>query len=472
MVMSSIADHILEATPPDIVSRYESLAKIADETDFGELDRNVVVIDTETTGFSFHHDELIQIAAARMECGRIVDWYVTFVNPGKPIPEDIVHLTKICDDDVKDAPSPNEALAGLVEFAGDAIMVAHNVGFDKTFVTNHTKGYPLLNNVWVDSLDLSRIALPRLKSHRLLDLARTFEAPRSTHRADDDVYATCIVYRILLAAVTLMPLPLVKEIGSMVSQEIWSTGFVFKTIAAQRQALRDRGVESVGVLDSAGKPERVSRETEHGQKAMECERQQEELQQSAKELPFSVRAMRQQRILSLPTRRSRKDADDLIGQLVCPSADEIDQAFSQEGIIGSIYADYEARAEQREMAQGIRSAFESGENIVIEAGTGVGKSMAYLIPAILYAKANGVGIGVATKTNALLDQLVYKELPALAQAIEQGGSLASNSISKKFEDEITWAPLKGMSHYPCLRKVSRIVEAGPAMREVNGVPTT
>ncbi len=76
------------------------MSKHANDTDFGELDRNVVILDTETTGVSFNHDELTQIAAARIEKGEIVDWFITFVNPGKPIPDDVAHLTDIHDEDV------------------------------------------------------------------------------------------------------------------------------------------------------------------------------------------------------------------------------------------------------------------------------------------------------------------------------------------------------------------------------------
>ena len=56
--------------------RYALLPSWAESLDFGELDRNVVVLDTETTGFSYNHDELTQIAAARFEQGEIVDWFI------------------------------------------------------------------------------------------------------------------------------------------------------------------------------------------------------------------------------------------------------------------------------------------------------------------------------------------------------------------------------------------------------------
>lgn len=428
--MLELSKHMLDGTPDDVVARYQALPTLAERSDFGQLDRNVVVIDTETTGLSFSHDELIQIAAARLDCGKVVDWYVTFVNPGRDLPDEIVHLTNIHSEDIADAPTPDEALAGLVDFAGDALMVAHNVGFDKHFVTNHPAGYPLLENTWVDSLDLSRIALPRMKSHRLIDLVHAFDAPVSTHRADDDVAATCVVYRILLAAVANMPPALVRAIGDMAPLSEWSTGHVFKCLADQ-MIERTNETQDVGISESSDT--------------------------KSSNYLFSLREMRRRRIVELPTRQARKDADDLAGQLTFPTQEEIEQAFTAEGVLGRIYPDYEPRIEQRVMASSIRDAFESSNNLVVEAGTGVGKSMAYLVPAALAACRNGITVGVATKTNSLLDQLVYQELPALADAL--GGDL-------------TWAPLKGMAHYPCLRKVSRLVDNGPGMREVAGSMTS
>lgn len=102
------------------------------------------------------------------------------------------------------------------------------------------------------------------------------------------------------------------------------------------------------------------------------------------------------------------------------------------------------------MALSIQQALRKGENAAIEAGTGVGKSMAYLLPLALLAKANNVPTGVATKTNTLLDQLVNKELPLLQQALG-----------------ISYASLKGFTHYPCLRKIERIDAQGPQQYLVN-----
>lgn len=403
---------ITDGTPADVVERYRSLPLLAEEGSFGPFDGNVVVLDTETTGFSLNHDELTQIAAARMEKGEIVDWFITFVNPGKPIPDDVAHLTNIHDEDVAGAPAPSEALASLVEFVGDAVVVAHNAEFDRNFTTKHPAGYPLLENTWVDSLDLSRIALPRMKSHRLIDLVKAFGAPLSTHRADEDVAATCALFRILLAGVQAMPAELVREIALMASPDQWPTVVVFKYFA--------------------------ERESDEGDKLP----------------PFSLRSLRRARVAQFDT-KPLVDADDLAKRpdtpLAVPTKEEVQAAFSAAGTVGSLYESYEQRSEQVAMAEAVRHAFAQSRNLVVEAGTGVGKSMAYLLPAALLSETNKINVGVATKTNALLDQLVYHELPALSKAL--GGGL-------------TYAALKGFSHYPCLRRIERIVVDGPRMRAV------
>ncbi|WP_080801096.1 helicase C-terminal domain-containing protein [Arabiibacter massiliensis] len=443
----ALQSFISDGTPEAVRARYASLPSRAASTDFGDLDRNIVVLDTETTGFSFNHDELTQIAAARMERGEIVEWFVTFVNPGKPIPEDVAHLTDIHDEDVADAPSPEQALADLVAFVGDAKVVAHNAEFDRTFTTRHPSGYPLLENTWIDSLDLARIAVPRLKSHRLLDLVRAFGAPLSTHRADADVEATCAVFRILLAGVAAMPPALVREIARMATPDQWPTQVVFDQFA--------RAYERSAELTEAlfAKDENVSRET---------------FSQGVRpnDLQFSLRGLRRDR-LGKVEHAAKIDADDIAADparsLVFPSVEQIAEAFSDQGLVGSLYDRFEPRQEQLDMAEAVRCAFAGSENLMVEAGTGVGKSMAYLVPSALTAQANNIAVGVATKTNALLDQLVYHELPALSDALR---------AQDPARPPLTYAPLKGFSHYPCLRKIGRLVEEGPQMRLVGGTEQT
>ncbi|MBQ8744386.1 MAG: hypothetical protein IJZ18_04315, partial [Mailhella sp.] len=137
-----------------------------------------------------------------------------------------------------------------------------------------------------------------------------------------------------------------------------------------------------------------------------------------------------------------------------PALEEIENAFSTQGLIGAMFDHYEARDEQVEMSKAVLKALEDEENLSVEAGTGVGKSMAYLVPLALISAANDINVGVATKTNALLDQLMYQELPKLQSALAKRGL------------KFSYSSLKGFSHYPCLRKIERIMKDGPRKRLV------
>ncbi|WP_261428819.1 helicase C-terminal domain-containing protein [Berryella wangjianweii] len=556
-----------DGTPEDIIDRYARLAQLAETWSFGTLDRGIVVLDTETTGLSYTHDGLIQVAAARYECGKAAEWFVSFVNPGKAIPEEIEHLTHISNEDIKDAPGPNEVLAELVEFVGDARLVAHNASFDRAFTTKYPAGYPLLQSLWLDSLDLARIALPRMKSHRLIDLVKAFDAPLSTHRADADVEATCALLPILYAAICSMPYDLVERIGTLASAEEWPTGVVFAELSAdppegtplrahrdrieeaarerERQMQRDAADRAgsadpachaaprfqasaqpedsarpaavdaalaAGALELSDNPDDTPVRVESASKVADDVASSEahgsasadvaplvsakdviaaataavraQLQrapagasaapgavqtalfpaESPQRRIFSLRALRRRRTEPLMRRRSLRPAataliDDARPSLVVPPSQEIEDAFSAQGLLGAIYPAFEPRGEQVQMAQAVRRSLEVSENLVVEAGTGVGKSMAYLVPAALTAVRSQATIGVATNTNALLDQLVYSELPALATALAATDPQAP---------PLSWAPLKGLTHYPCLRKIDRLAYDGPGTREVAG----
>lgn len=491
-----IAKHMLDGTAEAVVARYASLPTVAAESDFGEFDRNIVVIDTETTGISVRKDELTQIAAARLECGEIVDWYVTFVNPGMPIPDEVAHLTDIHDADVADAPDPQTALAGLVEFVGDAKLVAHNAAFDRNFTTKHPAGYPLLENTWLDSLELARIALPRMRSHRLIDLVRAFDAPLSTHRADEDVAATCALYRLLLAGVKTMPAPLVREISQLAPPTEWPTGTVFAHFAREEGpsvepfSLKDmrravaktigRAKPDAATMVSAELAARAGISVHETVSASTRERHAvSTFDESTVEAGYAgdldeVAAACGGIIgagVGAGVGDGAGDGEGALGKtgtlgtaedgafavLEFPTQEEVDTAFAATGLIGGAYDDYQQRDEQLQMAQAVRTAFATSDNLVVEAGTGVGKSMAYLVPAALTALRNNINVGVATKSNALLDQLIYHELPTLAAALQDTTG-----------QQLTYAALKGFTHYPCLRKVQRVAREGARMVTVQG----
>jgi ATP-dependent DNA helicase DinG len=115
-----------------------------------------------------------------------------------------------------------------------------------------------------------------------------------------------------------------------------------------------------------------------------------------------------------------------------------------------MYEGFETREEQLCMARAVLEAFAARRHLAVEAGTGVGKSVAYLVPVARFAMDNHLGVGVATKTNSLMDQLVHGELPRLSEAM--GGTLR-------------YVALKGYEHYPCLRKIDRLLSQSDDLDE-------
>ena len=385
----------------DVRARYATLAQRAAERDFGLLEDDVVIVDTETTGLDFKNCELIEIAAARLRGRQIVEEFDMFVRPEKKIPVEIIQLTHITNDMVEDAPSALEATAAFREFAGDAPLIAHNATFDRHFLEKGAQGE--VGVAWVDSLELSRIVLPCLTSHKLADLSRAFGLSTPTHRAIDDVRATCGLWRILLTAAADLPLGLAGYLADLYPEVPWSYRPIFAQIAAE-----------------------------------------------SPEMPFSLLDTRIDRCGRKET-TARQDARAVMeqGGLRYPSPDEVAAEFTPDGIVGHMYAGYEPRAEQVAMAREVTEAFDTSANAAIEAGTGVGKSVAYLLPAALLAQRNDITVGIATKSNALTDQLMNHELPLL---------------SKNLGKPLSYVALKGYDNYPCLRKVERLARMGSSRK--------
>ena len=227
----ALAAIIVPETDDDIVANYVTLAERAKVWEFGLLEDDVVVLDTETTGLDFKECELIEVAAARLRGREIVDTFDLFVKPVKPIPAEIVQITGIDNDMVKDAEDAATVVSKLIEFVGDAPIIAHNATFDRHFIEKGNSGGKLPNK-WIDSLELSRIVLPCLSSHKLHDLSRAFDLHQSTHRAIDDVIATCGLWRILLTAGADLPAGLLNELAEFYPEVEWSYRDIFRQLAA------------------------------------------------------------------------------------------------------------------------------------------------------------------------------------------------------------------------------------------------
>lgn len=385
---------VLPGTPRFVIEQYKTLAERARERVFGIIEEDVVILDTETTGLSVRDNELIEISAAVLTQQGIKERFDTFVHPTGPIPDEIIKLTGIRNADVIHAPSAREAVEALAEFVAGRPVVAHNATFDRSFI-EAVKGGVNVSDIWIDSLALSRIALPRLASHKLSSMAELFGCAAVSHRATDDVDALAGMWRILLTALTDLPAGLLRLLADTHPDVAWSYRPVFSFLA-----------------------------------------------QNMTDEPFSLRAARS-RVLEDEPGEESFDADDLPA-LAMPSDQAIEACYESGGVVAKMYEAFEPRAEQVEMSCEVRDAIASSTNRVIEAGTGVGKSVAYLVPLVAAAKENNITVGVATKSNNLADQLMYHELPKLSDAIEGG---------------ISYCALKGFDHYPCLRKLERLARS-------------
>lgn len=406
----TVDDLIAPGTPAAVADWYRSLRAKADSFDLGLLGDDLVILDTETTGLSFRDCELIEVAAARMEGGQVVDRFQSFIKPAKPIPAEITQLTGITPGDVVDAPSAEAVIAQLEEFVGGVPVVAHNAVFDRTFVEK-VKGGTRVSDLWIDSLALSRIALPRLTSHSLPNLAMAFGCDAVSHRAMDDVDALAGMWHVIITALSEAPEGFLRLMAEVHPEVQWPYRPLFAYLAAQR----DDG-------------------------------------------PFDLAGLRRDLLAKVPA-RPRKDARDLLDVLQPLAEKDVEELFSATGPLAKALADeggasFEARPGQVRMAKAVTEAVDSGSDLVVEAPTGVGKSLAYLAPLALYAQKNQVTCGVATKTNALTDQLVGHDLPLLAEALPG----------------LTWSHLKGYEHYPCLAKVERslLVDLPEELVQANG----
>ena len=174
----------------------DDLKEIVTDSRNQSLDDTYVVFDLETTGFSPVNNRIIEIGAVKVVEGRITDRFSTFVNPDVPIPFDIEKLTGINDHMVLEAPMIEQVLPEFLEFCEGAVMVAHNAGFDMSFVQRNAKRMGIsLHKTVVDTVSLARVLLPQLNRFKLDTVAKALNISLDNHhRAVDDAACTAEIF--------------------------------------------------------------------------------------------------------------------------------------------------------------------------------------------------------------------------------------------------------------------------------------
>lgn len=320
-----------------------------------------VIFDLEATRQDAYSPatEIIQIAAQRWVDGVPHTSWASFVRPLVPIPEHIIQLTKITNDDVRNAPPISDVLRAFFAYVGDLPLIAHNgASYDGPLLqaTCERIGLPLPSTFLVlDTLPLARTLLPTASSHRVGSLAGRFGCAREdAHRADADVE--------MLAGIVQ---GLEREI-----QE-GPTG------AAVYELLRRAGDPWVKLLTPPATPALV---------------------------PEIVATFGANLTPLLPERLPAASGP--------VDASVVEAVFTRVEELG-----HTRRAAQLEMSQLAAETLRGGGYAIIQAGTGTGKSQGYLVPAALHARTTGRPVAVSTFTRVLQTQLVERELPFVQQLV-------------------------------------------------------
>ena len=363
-----------------------------------------VAFDVETTGLDPKFAELLEIGAVRVVSGKITDRFDQLVKPKRGIPLAIHRLTGIADADVREAPDASEALRRFLTFAKDAPLVAHNAPFDVSFL-NAAADEPIRRAVY-DSLELARILLPRLINHKLPTLLKFFDCDTGGHhRAGGDAEGAALVFLRLMELLSEKDLKLLRRLMAVSAGTGSSIGELFGEALRQET----KGILSKKITHRAGSPDML--------KAF-----------------FNVEGERGDEGFAPMPERSEEALD----------VEEITALFGEEADFHQQLPGYEVRAQQIRMAEEVCQAFNRSELLVAEAGTGTGKSIAYLVPAIYWGVRNGDRTIVSTNTKNLQEQLFFKDLPELRETLDL---------------PFRAALLKGRGNYLCRNKWSRFLES-------------
>ncbi len=368
---------------------------------------NFVAIDFETTGLDPKVCEIIELGAVRYENGVIVEQYSMLINPGSEIPPEITALTGINDAMVEDSPSIDDALDEFLKILDKAPwLVGHNVAFDLGFLKPHlTKQKALKYEARVmDTGVLARILYPRLPRYSLRSLSDYFVIKRKrAHRSLDDALATSAIYLKLIGFLASLPTPSKDTVGRLLLGSEY-----IKDFYQSLEGIAPLNIEEKSLLINAD--EKI-------------------------DIIESIDDLYPENIIG---QSPPEKYDDFIPVDLAA----VENHFLPGGILSKSIAPYEYRPQQKDMAVNIAAAFNRSEFLLAEAPTGVGKSIAYLLPASWWASQNREHVIISTQTKSLQSQLFYKDIPQIQKAVGY---------------QFKAALLKGRGNYVCLYKFHELL---------------
>ncbi len=365
------------------------------------MTRTFVIVDVETTGLDARQDAIIEIAAIVLCENDIVDQFSSLINPFRQVPPFVTRLTGITQEMVEDAPSMHTVRSRLRPLLADHVVVGHNVDFDMGFLAMDHLG---VGNHRLDTLTLASILVPEAGRYGLDSLSRFLNLPGpdsgQTHRAHDDAEQTVELFLALQERALALDMDMLEEIVAAGNHMGWPEAVFFEeALAAKaRQAF-------------TGKKRR------HGRRA---------------------RLFKPEKIEGKPL----KAADKLKKLDVALVAGMLEPG----GNFARTFPGFEHRPQQVKMLTAVAEAFSAAQQTLVEAGTGTGKSLAYLLPAAFWANENGRRVVISTNTINLQDQLIHKDIPEMQKALPF---------------ELRAAVRKGRGNYLCTRLFRQMRHRGP-----------
>jgi len=345
-----------------------------------------VALDVETTGLDFKKDRIIEIGAIRYINGAFGEEFSTFINAGIDIPQHITDLTGIEKSQTISAPSFGEIADKLIEFIGKRPLCGHQIEFDLTFINEELKriGKPVLSIPLLDTALLSRILLQQSQRFSLKSVSEFLNVTLdNAHRALYDARASGEVAVKLVPKLAELPAHIRQTMAACSPGSLFKN-MIIKTLGNLKPSVR------VGVQ----------------------------------------RNYKQNNKLSFP---------DEFKQIEKASVSEM---FFDNGLLKKNFELFKPRESQKEMAQEIADAFNTQSILVAEAGTGIGKTLAYLLPSAFWAIKNKCRVLVSTRTRNLQDQLIIKDLPL---------------VDKITDNKLKYSVLKGRSNYICLNRWKKLL---------------
>jgi DNA polymerase-3 subunit epsilon/ATP-dependent DNA helicase DinG len=356
-----------------------------------------IALDVETTGLDRASDEIIEIAIVRFTRQEVLDSWSTLVRPSRMPGPEIVRLTGIHPEQLVDAPPFGAVRETVREKLGAHPIVGHSVDFDLDMLGS--AGLRVANRP-LDTYRLSSLFLYGLPAYSLTAVADALDVRvDEVHRALADAETARRIF------LTILPL-----------MQRYST----TTLMHAARYARSAGWQESWLMQLVAEDDTLS-----------------PVFRTQADLPWLEPA--ETRFLA---RLQRPESLKKTGVTTPVNPDDVERALTPGGALGTVLDHFETRPAQIQMATAVTEVLNRDGELLVEAGTGTGKSMAYLLPAALHAINRGERVVISTDTRALQEQLYQKDVPDVQTAVERLG----------IPEGVRASVLKGRNNYICLRR--------------------